>query len=309
MIKEVEEKLKNMGYDVKLSKEDMLAVTLLGETTDKKQIERILELMSVSTIQEGKFTKEELKDLITNRYSKGLRKLLCYSFLSKEEILDYSFILSRTNDDVLLNCMKDVMCSSSIHKNNEVEESLIILKKSKESYQRIAERNILLNSEAIKEDISLELASKVLNSKEEYQARGISELLYDQEDLNKEQLLMAADSINSSKSERQVKFIEKLAKDEYYKSTGLLLPALRIIDEVKEDFQLDYLKRTVGICKEPIILLPSLKLYTQTETREECDLLQKRLESLKKEDIIASLGSDLSLVSATEKAKIKEKTI
>ena len=45
-------------------------------------------------------------------------------------------------------------------------------------------------------------------------------------------------------------------KDEYYKSTGLLLPALRIIDEVKEDFQLDYLKRTVGICKEPIILLP-----------------------------------------------------
>ena len=296
-----------MGYDVKLSKEDMLAVTLLGETTDKKQIERILELMSVSTIQEGKFTKEELKDLITNRYSKGLRKLLCYSFLSKEEILYYSFILSRTNDDVLLDCMKDVMCSSSIHKNNEVEESLIILKKSKESYQRIAERNILLNSEAIKEDISLELASKVLNSKEEYQARG--ELLYDQEDLNKEQLLMAADSINSSKSERQVKFIEKLAKDEYYKSTGLLLPALRIIDEVKEDFQLDYLKRTVGICKEPIILLPSLKLYTQTETREECDLLQKRLESLKKEDIIASLGSDLSLVSATEKAKIKEKTI
>ena len=57
VIKEVEEKLKNMGYDVKLSKEDMLAVTLLGETTDKKQIERILELMSVSTIQEGKFTK------------------------------------------------------------------------------------------------------------------------------------------------------------------------------------------------------------------------------------------------------------
>ena len=128
-------------------------------------------------------------------------------------------------------------------------------------------------------------------------------------ELNKEQLLTAADSINSSKSERQVKFIEKLAKDEYYKSTGLLLPALRIIDEVKEDFQLDYLKRTVGICKEPIILLPSLKLYTQTETREECDLLQKRLTSLKKEDIIASLGSDLSLVSATEKAKIKEKTI
>ena len=293
-----------MGYDVKLSKEDMLVITLLGETTDKKQIERILELMSVSTIQEGKFTNEELKDLITNRYSKGLRKLLCYSFLSKEEILDYSFILSRTNDDVLLNCMRDVMCSSSIHKNNEVEESLIILKKSKESYQRIAERNILLNSEAIKEDISLELASKVLNSKEEYQARGISELLYDQEELNKEQLLTAADSINSSKSERQVKFIEKLAKDEYYKSTGL-----RIIDEVKEDFQLDYLKRTVGICKEPIILLPSLKLYTQTETREECDLLQKRLTSLKKEDIIASLGSDLSLVSATEKAKIKEKTI
>ena len=205
--------------------------------------------------------------------------------------------------------MRDVMCSSSIHKNNEVEESLIILKKSKESYQRIAERNILLNSEAIKEDISLELASKVLNSKEEYQARGISELLYDQEELNKEQLLTAADFINSSKSERQVKFIEKLAKDEYYKSTGLLLPTLRIIDEVKEDFQLDYLKRTVGICKEPIILLPSLKLYTQTETREECDLLQKRLTSLKKEDIIASLGSDLSLVSATEKAKIKEKTI
>ena len=163
VIKEVEEKLKNMGYDVKLSKEDMLAVTLLGETTDKKQIERILELMSVSTIQEGKFTKEELKYLITNRYSKGLRKLLCYSFLSKEEILYYSFILSRTNDDVLLNCMKDVMCSSSIHKNNEVEESLIILKKAKESYQRIAERNILLNSEAIKEDISLELASKVLS--------------------------------------------------------------------------------------------------------------------------------------------------
>ena len=81
MLKEVEEKLKNMGYDVKLSKEDMLVVTLLSETTDKKQIERILELMSVSTIQEGKFTKEELKDLITNRYSKGLRKLLFYSFL------------------------------------------------------------------------------------------------------------------------------------------------------------------------------------------------------------------------------------
>ncbi len=27
--------------------------------------------------------------------------------------------------------MKDVMCSSSIHKNNEVEESLIILKSQK----------------------------------------------------------------------------------------------------------------------------------------------------------------------------------
>ena len=40
MIKEVEEKLKNMGYDVKLSKEDMLAVTLLSETTDKKRIEK-----------------------------------------------------------------------------------------------------------------------------------------------------------------------------------------------------------------------------------------------------------------------------
>ena len=39
------------------------------------------------------------------------------------------------------------------------------------------------------------------------------------------------------------------------------------------------------------------------------DLLQKRLSSLKKEDIIASLGSDLSLVSATTKAKVKEKTI
>ena len=91
----------------------------------------------------------------------------------------------------------------------------------------------------------------------------------------------------------EAKVVEKLAKDEYYKSTGLLLPALRIIDEVKEDFQLDYLKRTVGICKEPIILLPSLKLYTQTETREECDLLQKRLASLKKEDIIASLGLSL----------------
>ena len=309
MLKEVEEKLKNMGYDVRLSKDDMLVVTLLNETTDQKQIERILELMSVNAIQEEKLTKEELKDLITNRYSKVLRKLLCYSFLTKEEILDYSFILSRTNDEVLLDCMKDVMCSSSIHQKDEVEESLTLLKKSKESYQRTAARSILLNSEAIKEDISLELASKVLNSKEEYQARGISELLYDQEELNKEQLLTAADSINSSNSERQVKFIGKLAKDEYYKSTGLLLPALRIIDEVKEDFQLDYLKRTVGICKEPIILLPSLKLYTQTETREECDLLQKRLSSLKKEDIIASLGSDLSLVSATTKAKIKEKTI
>lgn len=308
MLKEVEEKLKNMGYDVKLSKEDMLVVTLLSETTDKKQIERILELMSVSTIKEGKFTKEELKDLITNRYSNGLRKLLCYSFLSKEEILDYSFILSRTNDDVLLNCMRDVMCSSSIHKNNEVEESLIILKKSKESYQRIAERNILLNSEAIKEDISLELASKVLNSKEEYQARGINELLYDQEELNKEQLLTAADSINSSKSERQVKFIEKLAKDEYYKSTGLLMPTLRIIDGVKHDFQLDYIKRTVGICKEPFILLPSLKMYTETTSREECEKLQNQLSKIKKEDVISSLDSELSLISAT-KTKIKEKTI
>ena len=309
VIKEVEEKLNDMGYNVRLSKDDMLVVTLLSETTDKKQIERILELMSVSAIQGEKFTKEELKDLITNRYSKGLRKLLCYSFLSKEKILDYSFILSRTDDEVLLNCMRDVMCSSSIHQKDEVEESLILLKKSNESYQRIAERNILLNNEALRQNISLELASKVLNSKEEYQARGISELLYDQEELNKEQLLTAADSINSSKSERQAKFIGKLAKDEYYKRTGLLLPTLRIIDEVKEDFQLNYLKRTVGICKEPIILLPSLKLYTQTETREECDLLQKRLSSLKKEDIISSLGSDLSLVSATTKAKVKEKTI
>ena len=63
MLKEVEEKLKNMRYDVKLSKENMLVVTLLSETTDKKQIERILELMSVSTIQEGKFTKEEIDTL------------------------------------------------------------------------------------------------------------------------------------------------------------------------------------------------------------------------------------------------------
>ena len=47
MLKEVEEKLKNMGYDVKLSKEDMLVITLLSETTDKKQIERILELRMV----------------------------------------------------------------------------------------------------------------------------------------------------------------------------------------------------------------------------------------------------------------------
>ena len=47
MLKEVEEELKNMGYDVKLSKENMLVVTLLGETTDKKQIERILELRMV----------------------------------------------------------------------------------------------------------------------------------------------------------------------------------------------------------------------------------------------------------------------
>ena len=58
MLKEVEEKLKNMGYDVKLSKEDMLVITLLSETTDKKQIERILELMSVSTIQEGNLLKK-----------------------------------------------------------------------------------------------------------------------------------------------------------------------------------------------------------------------------------------------------------
>ena len=47
MQKEVEEKLKNMRYDVKLSKENMLVVTLLIETTDKKQIERILELRMV----------------------------------------------------------------------------------------------------------------------------------------------------------------------------------------------------------------------------------------------------------------------
>lgn len=47
-----------MGYDVKLSKEDMLVITLLSETTDKKQIERILELMSVSTIQEGNLLKK-----------------------------------------------------------------------------------------------------------------------------------------------------------------------------------------------------------------------------------------------------------
>ena len=46
-IEEVEEKLKNMRYDVKLSKENMLVVTLLSETTDKKQIERILELRMV----------------------------------------------------------------------------------------------------------------------------------------------------------------------------------------------------------------------------------------------------------------------
>ena len=47
MLKEVEEKLKNIGYDVKLSKDNMLIVTLLSETTDKKQIERILELKMV----------------------------------------------------------------------------------------------------------------------------------------------------------------------------------------------------------------------------------------------------------------------
>ena len=45
MLKEVEEKLKNMGYDVKLSKDDMLIASIINETTDKKQIERILELM------------------------------------------------------------------------------------------------------------------------------------------------------------------------------------------------------------------------------------------------------------------------
>ena len=153
MLEKVEKKLKNMGYDVKLSKDDMLIASIINEITDRKQIEKFLELSSVSTVQEGKFTREELKDLIINKYSKGLRKLLCYSFLSKEEILYYSFVLSKTEDEVLLKCMRDIMCSSSIHRKNEVEESLIILKKSKESYQRIAERNILLNSEAIKEDI------------------------------------------------------------------------------------------------------------------------------------------------------------
>ena len=38
-------------------------------------------------------------------------------------------------------------------------------------------------------------------------------------------------------------------------------------------------------------------------------IIDSNVINLKKEDIIASLGSDLSLVSATEKAKIKEKTI
>ena len=87
------------------------------------------------------------------------------------------------------------------------------------------------------------------------------------------------------------------------------MPTLKIIDGVKYDFQLDYIKRTVGICKEPFILLPSLKMYTETNSREECEKLQSDLSKIKKEDIISSLDSDLSLVSATEKAKIKEKTI
>ena len=98
-----------------------------------------------------------------------------------------------------------------------------------------------------------------------------------QENMLKMKIVVISDSFKGSLSSGEIVDIFNNVKDEYYKDTGLLMPTLKIIDGVKYDFQLDYIKRTVGICKEPIILLPSLKLYTQTETREECDLLQKRL--------------------------------
>ena len=63
----------------------------------------------------------------------------------------------------------------------------------------------------------------------------------------------------------------------------------------------------------PLIDSPLLKEkeYMKTDIREYQNkyIMEIDLPGLKKEDIIASLGSDLSLVSATEKAKIKEKTI
>ena len=308
MFEEVKEKLKLMGYEINLEGKSDTVVELLKETNDKVIIDRILEMMSLSAVQEGKLSKSQLKELVENKYSAGLNKLLCYSFLCKEDIMYYANVLSGVEDEVLLTCMRDVICNSSLHEKNIVLDAIILLRTSKESFQREAERNILLNSLANKENISFELAKKVLESKEEYQARGISELLYDQETLDRNQVLKAADSINNSKSKRQALFVQKLSKNDYYKSTGLLIPTLRIIDEVKEDYQLDYIKRTVGTCKEPIILLPSLKMYTETTSRDECDKLQNNLSKIKKEDIISSLDSELSLVAAT-KTKIKEKTI
>ena len=308
MFTEVKEKLKLMGYEVKLEKGNDIVIELLKETDDKTVIDRILELMSLSAIQNEKLSKSELKELVEKEYSVGLNKLLCYSFLSKEDIMYYAKILSGVEDEVLLTCIRDVMCSSTLYEKNIVLDAIILLKSSKESYQREVERNILLNSLANKENISFDLAKKVLESKEEYQARGIGELLYEQETIDRTQVLKAADSINNSKSKRQALFVQKLSKDDYYKETGLLIPTLRIIDELKDDYQLDYIKKTVGICKEPIILLPSLKMYTETTSREECEKLQNQLSKIKKEDVISSLDSELSLISAT-KTKIKEKTI
>ena len=133
MFEEVKEKLKSMGYEINLAGKSDIVVELLKETNDKVIIDRILEMMSLSAVQEGKLSKSQLKELVENKYSIGLNKLLCYSFLSKEDIMYYANVLSGVEDEVLLTCMRDVICNSSLHEKNIVLDAIILLRTSKES--------------------------------------------------------------------------------------------------------------------------------------------------------------------------------
>ena len=67
MFEEVKEKLKLMGYEINLEGKSDTVVELLKETNDKAIIDRILEIMSLSSVQEEKLSKAQLKELVENK--------------------------------------------------------------------------------------------------------------------------------------------------------------------------------------------------------------------------------------------------